>query len=195
MQTSPPREGVGAAEGGSAPREGGRPGQPGTPPPPLHTKGPGDPASCRRCRAGPGLWAPLQSQPPRGGSQGRGCRGRCPACTGRRGAKEGRGEWGPRYPPGRPPPPCTSSPPSPDAAFPLRDRRGFTPAAPRLPKAPLTLAVRTRPAASVTPRPRPSAGCLVSPLPQRRCSHGGKGRGPSGGGGGRRNSWRTHLFF
>lgn len=51
-----------------------------------------------------------------------------------------------------------------------------------------------RPGGSVTPRPWPSAGSLVSPPPLRCGSQREKGRGPSGGGG-RWDSRRTHLFF
>lgn len=58
-RAAPPRKAVGAAALGPP-----RLGAARHPSPAVHTKGPRDPASCSRRRAGPGLWARLQSLPP-----------------------------------------------------------------------------------------------------------------------------------
>lgn len=172
-RAAPPRKAVGAAAPGPP-----RLGAARHPSPAVHTKGPRDPASCSRRRAGPGLWARLQSLPP----------GRV---SGPRLPRASSGLWGggggalPAGPPAaarsplRPPPPLRQLPPGPGC---LRRSRRL----PRRPHPP------GRPGGSVTPRPWPTAGCSVSPPPQRRCSRRGKGRGPSGGGG---HSGRSHLFF
>lgn len=162
-RAAPPREVVGAADRGPP-----RPRAARHPSPALHTKGPRDPASCSRRRAGPGLWARLHSLPPGRVSGPRGSRGRRPACRGRGGALPA----GPRPPPPalagtRPPPPMPPlTPPSAPARPPGRFRHAKAMASGRLFR--------------LTAAPAP----LLAE---------GKGAGAGGGGGG--HSGRSHLFF